>query len=279
MNIDMKKYAIYIRVSTQRQGASGLGLESQQKICNDFIKANDGEKVAEFKDVESGTHRDRQGLLQAIDYCKRNNVALVIAKLDRLARDVEFCFKVVNTGIEIHFCDMPTINSLLLGVFASVAQYERELTSDRTRKALAAKKARGEVTGGASRKWVETYNNKSKEQIEKEYMEKGKVRNARHLENRDVKAFLKIIKNVFPDACKNDDAREWDWDNVTTKGDYREQILNLMKTHKELDDNGTLFVKWDFSDIYSNKLRVKLCSYIQSIRKSLMYNKSINNQN
>ena len=272
----MKKFVVYIRVSTRKQGASGLGLESQQKICADFIKAQNGRQVAEFKDVESGTHRDRKGLGDAVAYCKANDCALVVAKLDRLARDVEFCFKVVNTGIEIHFCDMPQVNTLLLGVFASVAQYERELTSDRTKKALSAKKARGEATGGASEKWVETYNNKSKEQIEKEYMEKGKVRNARHLENRDVKAFLKIIKNVFPDACKNDDAREWDWDNVTTKGDYREQILNLMKTHKELDDNGTLFVKWDFTEIYSNKLRVKLCSYIQSIRKSLMYNKSIN---
>ena len=99
----MKNFVVYIRVSTRKQGESGLGLESQRKICADFIKNNGGVSVAEFKDVESGTHRDRRGLLDAVDYCKSHGCALVCAKLDRLARDVEFCFKVVNTGIEIHF--------------------------------------------------------------------------------------------------------------------------------------------------------------------------------
>ena len=272
----MKQYAVYIRVSTRKQGESGLGLESQRKICDDFIKAHDGEKVAEFKDVESGTHRDRKGLAEAVAFCKKNNCAMVIAKLDRLARDVEFCFKIINTGIEIHFVDMPQINTLLLGVFASVAQYERELTSDRTRKALAAKKERGEVTGGASDAWIESFNKKSKEQIDKEYVIKGKMKNERYLESKDVKVFLKIIKNVFPDACKYDDARDWDWSKVTTRGDYRRQILDLMRTHKELDESGTLFARWDFSDLSSEKLRVRLCGNIQNVRKSLEYNKKVN---
>ena len=272
----MKKFVVYIRVSTKKQGASGLGLEAQQKICGEFIKNHDGEKVAEYKDVESGTHRDRKGLADAVAYCKKNNCALVIAKLDRLARDVEFCFKIVNTGIEIHFADMPQVNTLLLGVFASVAQYERELTSDRTRKALATKKERGEVTGGASDAWIESFNKKSKEQIDKEYMIKGKMKNERYLESKDVKVFLKIIKNVFPDACKYDDARDWDWSKVTTRGDYRRQILDLMRTHKELDESGTLFARWDFSDLSSEKLRVRLCGNIQNVRKSLEYNKKVN---
>ena len=272
----MKKFVVYIRVSTKKQGASGLGLEAQQKICGEFIKNHDGEKVAEYKDVESGTHRDRKGLADAVAYCKKNNCALVIAKLDRLARDVEFCFKIVNTGIEIHFADMPQVNTLLLGVFASVAQYERELTSDRTRKALAAKKERGEVTGGASDAWIESFNKKSKEQIDKEYMIKGKMKNERYLESKDVKVFLKIIKNVFPDACKYDDARDWDWSKVTTRGDYLRQILDLMRTHKELDESGTLFARWDFSDLSSEKLRVRLCGNIQNVRKSLEYNKKVN---
>ena len=192
----MKKYAIYIRVSTQRQGASGLGLEAQQKICQDFIKDNNGELVATFKDIESGTHRDRKGLLDAIEYCKRYNCALVIAKLDRLARDVEFCFKIVNTGIEIHFVDMPSINTLLLGVFASVAQYERELTSDRTKKALAAKKQRGEVTGGASEKWRVAFESKTREKIDEEMRRRGVTKNRRHIESRDVQTFVKILKKV-----------------------------------------------------------------------------------
>lgn len=264
----MKKYAVYIRVSTQRQGVSGLGLESQQKICGDFIKANNGEKVAEFKDVESGTHRDRKGLLSAIDYCKRNDCALVIAKLDRLARDVEFCFKVVNTGIEIHFCDMPTINSLLLGVFASVAQYERELTSDRTTKALAAKRERGESTGGASERWRMAYEKKTWEQKHNEGMKKGMTKNLRHLESRDVQVFMKVLRNVFPDACTGD-VTEWDWDKINTKADNRAKILGLMRDYKELEP--TLFAKWDFDvdDILSRPLLTKLSSYIVALRKSV----------
>ena len=263
----MKKFAVYIRVSTQRQGTSGLGLESQQKICGDFIKNNNGEKVAEFKDVESGTHRDRKGLLSAIDYCKKNDCALVIAKLDRLARDVEFCFKVINTGIEIHFVDMPQINTLLLGVFASVAQYERELTSDRTTKALAAKRARGEVTGGASSKWRESYKNKTREQIDKEMKQRGTTKNKRHIESRDVQAFIKVLKNVFPLATKGDNMIDWDWSNIGTKDGVRQKVLAMMKDYKDLDP--TLFVKWDFSDLESDALRVKLASYISNLRKSV----------
>lgn len=272
----MKKFVVYIRVSTKKQGASGLGLEAQQKICGEFIKNHDGEKVAEYKDIESGTHRDRKGLAGAVAYCKKNNCALVIAKLDRLARDVEFCFKIVNTGIEIHFCDMPQVNTLLLGVFASVAQYERELTSDRTRKALAAKKERGEVTGGASEKWIVSFNNKTKEQIDKEYMERGRLKNERYLASRDVQVFLKIIKNVFAASCMGDDATLWNWSDVTTKGDYRARILGMMRDYKELDGSGTLFARWDFSDLSSEKLRVRLCGNIQNVRKSLEYNKKIN---
>ena len=264
----MKKFAVYIRVSTRKQGNSGLGLESQQKICGEFIKAQGGEQVAEFKDVESGTHRDRKGLLAAIDFCKRNDCALVIAKLDRLARDVEFCFKVVNTGIEIHFCDMPTLNSLLLGVFASVAQYERELTSDRTTKALAAKKARGEALGGATDAWRDAYDSKSDEQKHQEGVAKGRTKNARHMESRDVQAFLKVLRNVFPEACVGD-VTEWDWDAVNTKEENRGRILAMMRDYKELDSS--LFVKWnlDVEDLLERKLQVKLAGYIASLRVSV----------
>ena len=97
--------------------------------------------------MESGTHRDRPGLWQAINRCKQDGSTLVIAKLDRLARDVEFTFRIMNSGIDIHFCDMPVVNTMILGVFASVAQYERELTSKRTKDALAARRERGLKNG------------------------------------------------------------------------------------------------------------------------------------
>ena len=141
----MAQYIAYYRVSTARQGASGLGLESQRKMCVDFARSKGGEVVKEFTDIESGKNRSRQALWDAIDYAKANEVGLIIAKLDRLARDVEFTFKVMNLGIDIHFTDMPVVNTMILGVFASVAQYERELISARTKAALQAKKERGET--------------------------------------------------------------------------------------------------------------------------------------
>lgn len=141
----MEKYISYLRVSTQKQGAEGLGISAQRAMCEQFVRSKGGEIVKEFLDVESGKSRTRAELWQAIEYAKANDVPLVIAKLDRLARDVEFTFKVMNTGIEIHFTDMPVVNTMILGVFASVAQYERELISARTKAALRAKVERGET--------------------------------------------------------------------------------------------------------------------------------------
>ena len=146
----MKQCVIYLRVSTQKQNISHLGLESQMQICESYIKETDGQLVKVFQDIQSGKSKDRKGLLDAIEFCKKNKCELVFAKLDRLARDVEFTFKVVNTGIQVHFCDMPQLNTLILGVMATVAQYERELISQRTKQALAAKKARGCKLGRTS---------------------------------------------------------------------------------------------------------------------------------
>lgn len=140
-----QQYISYLRVSTQKQGAEGLGISAQRSMCEQFVRGKGGEIVKEFLDVESGKSRTRTELWRAIEYAKANNVPLVIAKLDRLARDVEFTFKVMNTGIEIHFTDMPVVNTMILGVFASVAQYERELISARTKAALRAKVERGET--------------------------------------------------------------------------------------------------------------------------------------
>lgn len=146
--MDKQKYVIYLRVSTKRQGSSGLGLDAQRKMCTDLIERENGVVAKEFQDVESGKSRTRPGLWKAIDYCKVYGCTLVIAKLDRLARDVEFTFKVIGTGIQIRFVDMPVMNTMILGVFASVAQYERELIVQRTKGALEAIKDDIEKNGG-----------------------------------------------------------------------------------------------------------------------------------
>lgn len=158
------KFVIYIRVSTRKQGDSGLGLEAQRKMCMDIIEREGGECVKEFQDVESGKSRTRPGLWGAIDFCRESGTptepcTLVVAKLDRLARDVEFTFKVINSGIQIRFADMPVMNTMLLGVFASVAQYERELIAGRTKAALDAIRDDIAENGGHMSKagrWIKT---------------------------------------------------------------------------------------------------------------------------
>lgn len=265
--METKRYCIYLRVSTTKQGASGLGLEAQRKMCLDFIKRNGGTNAAEFTDVESGTHRNRKGLWAAIDFAKKNGCGLVIAKLDRLARDVEFTFRVMNTGIEIHFTDMPVVNTMILGVFAAVAQYERELCSSRTKAALAQKKAAGAKLGAASDEYQKSMAAKSIDEIDATNKRRGATKHERHLASRDVKAFTKILRMVFPNACASEDPKRWDWGGITTADGYRQKVLMAMRDYRDIDPN--LFAKWDFSDINGRRLQVKLASYISNLKVSL----------
>lgn len=135
-------YVAYFRVSTQKQGRSGLGLDAQRTAVNAYL-TNRGIMVTQFTDIESGQKADRPQLLAAIHYCKQNNARLLIAKLDRLTRNVAFIFTLRDSGVEFVCADMPEANTLTIGVMATMAQYERELIAERTRKALAEKKRQG----------------------------------------------------------------------------------------------------------------------------------------
>jgi len=269
--MEKKKYVTYLRVSTQKQGRSGLGLEAQRKMCADFIAHNNGTMEQEFVDVESGTHRDRKGLWQAIDYCKANNLPLVIAKLDRLARDVEFTFRVINTGIDIHFTDMPQVNTMILGVFAAVAQYERELTSDRTKKALAEKKRMGCKLGAQNEKWQETFNSMSEEERHQIGKKRGVTKNARYLQKADTQAFIKIMTRVFG---LGEDPFTWDWSKVNTRTPNRDAIRNMMRDYRDM---AGCFKKWNL-DNNSIKDDVafqrRLSCHMANIKKSLSTNQN-----
>ena len=140
----MRKYIAYYRVSTIKQGDSGLGLEAQR---NDVTRYTNGNLLHEFTDVASGKKNTRPELEKALAMAKSENAVLIFAKLDRLSRDVEFIFSIRNAGVEIVCCDMPDLNTLTIGIFATMAQYERELISERTKKALAVKKAQGVKLG------------------------------------------------------------------------------------------------------------------------------------
>lgn len=138
------KYVAYYRVSTRAQGDSGLGLEGQRAAVAGFVK---GAIVAEFTEVESGKNNQRVQLAAAIDRANKENAILVIAKLDRLSRNASFIFTLRDSGVNFQCVDMPDANTLTIGIFATLAQHERELISSRTKSALQAKIAQGARLG------------------------------------------------------------------------------------------------------------------------------------
>lgn len=143
----MKNVVAYYRVSTSKQGSSGLGIEAQRATVADYAQRAGAQVVAEFTEIESGKRNDRQELANAIEAAKNQNCTLVIAKLDRLARNAGFIFALRDAGIQFVACDIPEANTLTVGIFAVMAQHEAELISTRTRAALQAKKARGAKLG------------------------------------------------------------------------------------------------------------------------------------
>jgi DNA invertase Pin-like site-specific DNA recombinase len=138
----------YLRVSTKGQGESGLGLEAQQTAIEGYARQHGARIAALYVEVESGKLADRPELAKALSHAKRSKGTLVVAKLDRLARNVEFLARVLNAGTEFVACDNPAANRLTLHILAAVAEAEAKAISDRTKAALAAYKARGGKLGG-----------------------------------------------------------------------------------------------------------------------------------
>ena len=142
-----QRLVAYERVSTARQGASGLGLEAQRKVIEDFAASRGAEVLARFTEVESGRKADRPELLKALHLAKVTGATLVIAKLDRLSRNAAFLLALRDSGVRFVAVDMPEANDLTVGIMAPVAQAEREAISRRTKEALAVAKARGVKLG------------------------------------------------------------------------------------------------------------------------------------
>jgi DNA invertase Pin-like site-specific DNA recombinase len=137
------KFVVYYRVSTQKQGRSGLGLEAQQAAAHAYLQAHGGIELASFTEIESGKVDSRPKLEAALLRCKQSRATLLVAKLDRLSRNISFLFRMRDQGVKFQALDIPEANTLTLGVFAAMAQHEREIISARTKAALAARRARG----------------------------------------------------------------------------------------------------------------------------------------
>jgi len=135
-------------LSTDKQGRSGLGIEAQRAAVASYLDGFGVEPIAEFVEIESGKRADRPELARALADCRMRKATLVIAKLDRLARDAHFLLGLERSGIAFTAADMPNANRLTVGIMAMIAEEERRLISDRTKAALAAAKARGVQLGG-----------------------------------------------------------------------------------------------------------------------------------
>lgn len=146
-------FVAYYRVSTDRQGESGLGLQAQREAVSRFLVSTS--LLAEFTEVESGKrHTNRPALLRAIEMCRRQKATLVIAKLDRLARNVHFISGLMESGVDFVAVDMPQANRLTIHIMAAFAEHEREMISQRTKAGLSVLKGRGVQLGNP--RWQES---------------------------------------------------------------------------------------------------------------------------
>lgn len=137
----------YLRVSTDRQGASGLGIEAQREAVERYVASVGGTLLSENVEVETGRSATRPILLQSIALCRKHRAVLLIARLDRLARSVSFIASLIDSGVEFVAADNPAANKLVVHMMAAFAEFERDQIAARTKAALAAAKARGVVLG------------------------------------------------------------------------------------------------------------------------------------
>ncbi len=167
--LKMEKGAAYYRVSTDRQGDSGLGLEAQMNAVHYFVQSKRYDLTREFTEVESGKKNKRLILKEALDYCLKNHATLIIAKLDRLSRNVAFIASLMESRVQFVAVDIPGASHLVLHVMAAFAQYEREQISKRTKEALQAAKEKG-IQLGANGRALSKLNRQRSEEFASKHM-------------------------------------------------------------------------------------------------------------
>ena len=179
--VDMNgNFIAYYRVSTQKQGNSGLGLEAQREAVVSYLNGGNWELIEEFTEIESGKRKDRPQLAAAIAACKKQKATLVIAKLDRLARNVHFVSGLMESGVDFIAADNPHANRLTVQILAAVAEDEARRISERTKAALAAAKARGVKLGENGKRLAEENRNAAKGRAQDLAPVVEKIRRAGH---------------------------------------------------------------------------------------------------
>lgn len=173
----MTEYIVYLRVSTERQQASGLGLEAQREATNKFASTCKSDIIAEYIETESGAKNNRPQLAKALAHCRKTKATLLIARLDRLSRSLSFVAQLLDANVEIKCADMPEANRLLLQMLAVFSEHERQMIRARTKAALQAAKARG-VELGKNGKVLAVRNRKAAQEFANSIL--PQMRNARN---------------------------------------------------------------------------------------------------
>ena len=194
-----KSYIAYLRQSTVKQQESGLGVEAQRETIRKHLK--DGIILNEIVETETGKSNNRPKLMEALEQCRKTKSILVCAKLDRLSRNVAFTSKLLESDVEILFCDFPEANRLILHIISSIAEYEANLISNRTKQSLQAKKARGYQLGKSENlmnKHHQAIQNSSKTNMQKALNNDNNKRAAALIQAmvNDNKTFAEITKSL-----------------------------------------------------------------------------------
>lgn len=217
--MNTKKAVAYYRVSTQKQGESGFGLDAQQKAVSQFTYAYNIQVVQEFVEIESGKKSNRPLLNKALLYCQNNQTTLVIAKLDRLGRNVAFISALMESKVDFVAVDNPHASRFLLHILAAVAEYESDLISTRTREALQAAKRRGVKLGANGAALAEKHR---KEAMELAIKMKPVIEK---LNKRGIKSTRKIAKALNKKGVPSLRKKRW---HATT-------VFHLLKRIKALN--------------------------------------------
>src|ERR1700730_15881392 len=217
------RWVAYYRVSTDRQGDSGLGLDAQRKLVSDYLNGGSWGLSAEFTEVESGKRSDRPQLASALAMCRKLKAKLIVANLSRLSRNVSFISALMDSGVEFVAADMPHANKMALQVLAVFAEYERDQISERTRRALTQAKERGTKLGGPKRLEASTL---------------GAAANRTNAE-RFAANTLPIIREIQSERC-HDTARGCTGTQCTgrTERERRALVARRSEQHPQAGDEG-----------------------------------------
>ncbi len=273
----MSRIFLYGRVSTSDQS-----LEQQERTAYEWLNAHDMkvDEVVSDEGISGGVSYAERNLGKKLLPKTKEGDMIIVSEISRLGRSMfdlnllihnelkprKLRLVVVSMGIDLRCDKLTAIDELILNNFSFAAQLEKQLIQERTLSALQVKKQQGIKLGGASAKWKEAYNNKTQDQLAQEYHARGSSRTKRFIESRSTQAFIKVLKNVFPEATQND-LSTWQWKKINTKNGVRQNVLSLMKDYRDIDRN--LFTTWDFTDLDSRKLQLKLASTIKNLQISV----------